>query len=416
MITGCNKLLFYISQDGVSRDGAQLYPLLSERNRPPSRPKELIVIGLKKLIFWMHLACGISLGLVVFTMSLTGVVLTYEKQISRWADGYDIQPPSAEAKPLGPAALLQQAQLKTGKSPTSIQFRSSPDEPVRVSFGREAVMLDPYSGATLSEGATGVRSFFRTMIVWHRWLGQTGDGRAVGKAITGACNLGFLFIIISGAYLWWPRQWTWQYVKPVVFFRRGLPPKARDFNWHNVFGVWFAIPLFLVVATGAFFSYSWPGDLLYIVTGEERPQRSPSRSPGSERVNQPEPPSFDGLDTVFGAAVKTQPGWKIATLQLVQDPTAPVVVTLDMGNGFRPDLRTPLTLNRQTGEIVRRETYADMGRAQSARIWIRWLHTGEAGGWLGQTLAGAASLAACFLVYTGWMLSWRRFLAWRERR
>ena len=180
-------------------------------------PEALIVVGFKKLIFWLHLICGISLGLVVFIMSLTGVVLTYEKQISRWADDYDIQPPAAEVEPLGPAALLQQAHLKTGKRPTSIQVRSSPDEPVRVSIGREAVMLDPYSGAALGEGATGVRSFFRTMIAWHRWLGQEGDGRAVGKAITGACNLGFLFIIISGSYLWWPRRWTWQYVKPVVF-------------------------------------------------------------------------------------------------------------------------------------------------------------------------------------------------------
>lgn len=374
------------------------------------------MIGFKKLVFWLHLICGISLGLVVFIMSFTGVVLTYEKQISRWADGYDIQSPPTGAQRLGPAALLQQAHLKAGKRPTSIQLRSAVDEPVRVSIGRESVVLDPYSGAELGAGATGVRSFFRTMIVWHRWLGQEGDGRAVGKAITGACNLGFLFIIISGAYLWWPRRWTWQNVKPVVLFRRGLPPKARDFNWHNVFGVWCAIPLFLVVATATFFSYSWTGDLLYAVTGEERPQRGPNRSGGGERKNRPEPPSFDGMDALFSAAMKTQPDWKIATLRLAEDPAAPVVVTLDSGSGFRPDLRSTVTLHRQTGKIVKRETYADMGRAQSARIWIRWLHTGEAGGWLGQTLAGAASLAACFLVYTGWMLSWRRFRAWRERR
>ena len=373
------------------------------------------MIKFKKLIFWLHLICGISLGLVVFAMSITGVVLTYEKQISRWADGYDIQPPSPRAERLGPAALLHVAHLKAAKHPTSIQFRSVSDEPVRVLFGREAVILDPYSGVALGEGATGVRSFFRTMIVWHRWLGQEGDGRAVGKAITGACNLGFLFIIASGAYLWWPKRWAWQYLKPVVFFRRGLAPTARDFNWHNVFGVWFAIPLFLVVATATFFSYSWPGNLLYAVTGEERPQRGPSRPAAAERKDQPEPPNLEGLDDLFATAVKTQPAWKIATLRLAQDPAAPVAITLDKGNGFRPDLRTTLTLHRQTGEIVKRETYADMGRAQSARIWIRWLHTGEAGGWLGQTLAGAASLAACFLVYTGWMLSWRRFRAWRKR-
>ena len=89
---------------------------------------------------------------------------------------------------------------------------------------------------------------------------------------------------------------------------------------------------------------------------------------------------------------------------------------MDRGNGFRPDLRSTLVLHRETGKVVKRETYADLGKAQSTRIWIRWLHTGEAGGWAGQTLAGIASLAGCFLVYTGWMLSWKRFQTWLVRR
>lgn len=370
--------------------------------------------GFKKLIFWLHLCCGILVGLVVFTMSVTGVVLTYEKQIIRWADGFDVSPPPPDAERLGPAALLERAYVESGKRPSGIQFRSSPGEPARVYFGRESIPIDPYTGAQLGEGATGVRSFFRTMIVWHRWLGQEGDGRAAGKAITGACNLGFLFIIVTGVYLWWPKSWTWKRLRPIVFFRRGLPPKARDFNWHNVFGLWCAIPLFLVVATATFFSYSWTSDILYALTGEQRPQRGGSS--GGKANRQVAPPSFDGLDALLGQAEAAEPDWKIATLRLSENPSAPVTFTLDRGNGFRPDLRSTLVLHRETGKVLSHETYADMGSAQSARIWIRWLHTGEAGGLAGQTLAGLASLGACFLVYTGWMLSWRRFRAWRKRR
>ena len=372
------------------------------------------MIGFRKLIFWLHLICGIALGLVVFTMSFTGVVLTYEKQMIRWADAFNVNPPSHQTSRLGPSALLSKVHAEKGKRPTGIQFRSGLEEPARVYFGRESVVVDPYSGTDLGEGAVGVRGFFRAMIVWHRWLGQEGDGRAVGKAITGACNLGFLFIIITGSYLWWPKAWTWKYLRPIVFFRRGLLPKARDFNWHNVFGFWCAIPLFLVVATGTFFSYSWTTDVLYAVTGEERPRGGSGSGGGREKLVLP--PDFDGLDELFDKATTLEPGWKIATLRLSDDPGAPVTFSMDRGNGFRPDLRSTLVLHRETGELAKRETYADLGRAQSARIWIRWLHTGEAGGWAGQTLAGIASLAGCFLVYTGWMLSWRRFRAWRERR
>ena len=188
----------------------------------------------RKVIFWLHLACGVTVGLVVFIMSITGVALTYEKQMLRWADGFHIDPPAGEARRLDPAALLEQAQAETGKAPGAVLFRSDPRAPARLYFGRESFAVNPYTGERLGEGAVGLRRFFRTMIVWHRWLGQEGEGRAVGKAVTGACNLAFLFIVVSGCYLWWPKEWTWKQLRPVVFFRRGLQGKARDFNWHNV--------------------------------------------------------------------------------------------------------------------------------------------------------------------------------------
>jgi uncharacterized iron-regulated membrane protein len=38
------------------------------------------------------------------------------------------------------------------------------------------------------------------------------------------------------------------------------------------------------------------------------------------------------------------------------------------------------------------------------------VHTGEQYGIVGQTIALLASLAACFLVYTGLALAWRRLI------
>lgn len=64
-----------------------------------------------------------------------------------------------------------------------------------------------------------------------------------------------------------------------------------------------------------------------------------------------------------------------------------------------------------TGTILRRAGYAEMNTAQQVRSWTRFLHTGEALGWVGQFIAGLASLGGCFLVYTGFALSWRRFFS-----
>ena len=50
------------------------------------------------------------------------------------------------------------------------------------------------------------------------------------------------------------------------------------------------------------------------------------------------------------------------------------------------DLRFTASLRYKDGEVLRHVTYFDIGKAERARSWIRWLHTGEAGGWAGQAL------------------------------
>ena len=44
------------------------------------------VVKLRPFIFWPHLIAGVTAGAVVFTMSVTGVLLAYERQILAWAD------------------------------------------------------------------------------------------------------------------------------------------------------------------------------------------------------------------------------------------------------------------------------------------------------------------------------------------
>ena len=65
---------------------------------------------LRKIIFWCHLSTGVTAGLIVLTMSITGVLLTYERQIIAWADtsGYSSAPPSPETKRLPIETILVQ--------------------------------------------------------------------------------------------------------------------------------------------------------------------------------------------------------------------------------------------------------------------------------------------------------------------
>jgi uncharacterized iron-regulated membrane protein len=227
----------------------------------------------RKILFWLHLSAGMLVGTVVLIMSVTGVLLTYERQTTAWVDRrYSAARPSFGAKRLPVETLVAKAREWRSAAPVTLSLRSEPEAPAAFSFGRESIVyINPYTGEILGEGSRGVRVFFRTVTDWHRWLGAQGENRTIARAITGARNLGFLFLVATGFCLWWPKQWAWRQLRNVTWFRRGLPGKARDFNWHNVIGFWSAVPLFVVVLSATVISYPWASNLVYRLVGEEPP-------------------------------------------------------------------------------------------------------------------------------------------------
>jgi uncharacterized iron-regulated membrane protein len=373
---------------------------------------------LRKAVFWLHLGAGITAGAVILVMAVTGTLLTYERQMTEWADrGYRSVPPAPGAVRLTAEDILRRAGSGT---PTSLTLQSDPAAPAAVGFGREkTVYVNPYTGQALGEGSARVRAFFRGVTDWHRWLAMSGERRDLGKAVTGACNLAFLLLVVSGLYLWLPRQWTRRQVRSVAWFRGGLRGKARDFNWHNVIGLWMWTPLFFIVLTGVVMSYPWANGLLYRLAGEEPPKRSGEERPQRGQDAKPEAPeavNLEGLDELWAVAEGQVADWQSITLRLPDSPEAPVSFTIARGQRGRADLRAQLTLDRATAETVRWEPYESQGPGRRLRTWSRWVHTGEAGGGAGQTLAGLASAGAAVLVWTGIALAWRRLLAFQLRR
>ena len=75
-----------------------------------------------------------------------------------------------------------------------------------------------------------------------------------------------------------------------------------------------------------------------------------------------------------------------------------------------------ITVDGETGTTLKREGYAAMPAGRKAIGWLRFIHTGEAFGVTGQTIAGLASLGGVMLAWTGVALALRRFGAWRRRR
>ncbi|MES2982568.1 MAG: PepSY-associated TM helix domain-containing protein [Verrucomicrobiota bacterium] len=359
---------------------------------------------IRKTIFWSHLAMGMIAGILVLVMAFTGIMMTYERQLIVFADGFHIE---SSGERLGMEALLAS---RLEKPPSVIIVERDTSQPVALQYGREKTeFIHPYTGKSLGEGNITVRAFFKTMLTWHRWLGREGADRDTGKAIIGAGNLMFLFLVVSGIYLWFPKKWSVKGIRAITLFQKRLKGRSRDWSWHHVFGFWSAIPLFIIVSCGTVISYPWATALIFKLAGENPP---PKKNRGNERNALI--PLTAGLDVALTSVKAANPDWQSIQLQLSTGKTMKCIVA-DSHRG-RPDKRREVIVKIPSGEIVKTEGFNTFSSARKTRTWIRWIHTGEAGGLPGQTIAGLAAASSIVLVWTGFALAWRRFFNRRKAK
>jgi uncharacterized iron-regulated membrane protein len=431
----------------------------------------------RKILFWSHLAAGLIAGSFIGIMCFTGTILAFENEIVAWAerDARQVAVPTDTTR-------LSLADLQRKLRETQPEFRSAgitllndPTAAVALTAGRDGgVFVNPYTGEVRQPESTKVHDFMHVMVAWHRFLGREGDQRALGKLINGICNLAFFALAVTGLYLWMPRTWSWRGVKAVALFNFRSTGLARDFNWHNVIGLWSAPVLIVLTLTAVPISFRWGGDLIYKLTGEEAPARpapgqaspGPTTATPAFEIKRPSPDARPlSQDTLLATVQQDFPRWEQITLRTgavqrgprpaaangnaatqpreaatastpgqpstrqpaegisaqVQNPDTraetssvrpapqPVTVVVRESDSWPRTATTTLTLNPFTGDVLRREGYADLSTARQIRSWTRFLHTGQALGWPGQLVAGLACLGGCFLVYTGFALSFRRF-------
>lgn len=405
----------------------------------------------RKFIFWSHLIAGVTAGLVILLLAVTGLLLAYERQIQDWADGLSVSSPAGQSAIPLETLTAKAAAENGGASPSAITVSADPAAPVAFGFGREKTLhYHPYTGENLGEGAKKLHDAFHFITALHRWLALSDAGRDTGKLVTGSATLVFLFLVLSGLYLWWPGRWTWHFLKRIVWFDKRLTGRAKNWNWHNVFGFWACVPLFFITITGLIMSFTWANNLLFTMTGNEPPPPRTARGggPGGGPPGAPRPgggngppnqrreggPSGEGrrqregggreaaplqlagLNQALQIAQGKIPDWQTISIRFAQAPGAPTTFSITSSHRGRPDKRVTLELDLASGQEVKFETFAKNNLGQKLRQFTRWIHTGEAGGILGQTLSGLSACAAIILVWTGFSLSWERFTRRKKKR
>src|SRR5688572_18237856 len=326
---------------------------------------------IRKVIFWFHLILGLAAGIVILIMSATGVLLMYEKQMIAWADRAYLEQASASGTPRIPIETIVSTVQKAagGAAPATVTFYAG-SAAASAAAGGTTYYVNAHSGELMGPSSPNTRAFFRKVTDWHRYVAMSGDSRPTGKSITGAANLIFLFVVVSGAVIWWRAAIGW--------FKTGLRGKSMYFNWHHVFGVWTIVPLFLVVLSATVISYPWASNLVYTLTRSEAPaQGGGSGGRGGNNQNNRAPAiDFSGVDAGLATAEQTVPTWRTIAVRLPADSKAPLSLTIDERKAGQPQYRSTMTVDRNTG-VPSVERFQDQNLGRRTRSWLRYVHTGE---------------------------------------
>lgn len=366
----------------------------------------------KNILFQIHWFLGITAGLILSIVGVTGAIYSYEPQILKWInkDSYVVQAENRDK--LTPEQLYthftqQQPTIKINsitisKDPTASSIVNIEKAGERKGYN---MMVNPYSAEILPE--IKGKGFFAGVQSLHRWLtvGKIGD-REVGKQIVAASTLMLIFFVLSGLFLRWPRKHSfrqWFMVKPHL--------NGRNFLWdlHAVVGTWVAIFYLVLACTGLYWSYDWWRNGMFKVLGVEQKAPSPKNQPHPQQAQ----PSTTDITTILNTT------WTNATAQIGRDYstlTLNIPKTIDGKIEFsyvdpipqHERARNNVVFNYQENTIIKHDIYETKPLNEKIMSSMLPVHRGSFFGSVYQFFVMLAALTMPLFFITGWLLYIKR--------
>ena len=359
--------------------------------------------GLRRLAFFLHLATGLGLGLWLVLVAFTGGLIVFRAEIEdvlhrpltrvpqggRWTA---LQPVLDRARAAFPGATFHTVNLPTAPD-RSLSFWGH-DSSNR-SFH---VFANPFTGDLLGADHADDNPT-EWLYLFHAQLLCGG----IGERINGLGALAWVTLLGSGLVLWMPRKGRpW---RDGFLVRWRAQTGRRLYDLHRAAGIWSALPLLVVVVTGAYFPFNAPFRwLAETVTGTTAAENSPARPTG--RPGTPDVP----LDAVLAAAENVHPEVPPNWIHLPEHSHDNFVVRKRLPGEWRSEGSNHLHVDPASGTLVRADLHADRTPAQRLLRAIFPLHVGSFGGTGTRVLWAVLGLVPALLLGTGFPL-WR----WRNR-
>ncbi|WP_436872726.1 PepSY domain-containing protein [Acinetobacter haemolyticus] len=363
----------------------------------------------KKVFFQIHWFLGITAGLILSLMGITGAIYSYDQQILKWINQESYVVEVVNTPKLTPAQLYQHFnQQQPEIEINSITIAANPAASSTVNIKKEGarrgynMMVNPYTAEILPE--VKGREFFQFIQRLHRNL-TAGE---YGAQITGASTLMLIFFVLSGLYLRFPKKHSlkqWLFIKPKL--------KGRNFIWdlHAVVGTWVVAFYLLFACTGLYWSYDWWRAGMFKVMGVEQPQRH-QQNHDQNKKEQPDL-SNQQVNTILTQAwtgVNANIGreYSSLTLNIPKLADQKIELTFIDPTPQHERARNQAIYNYQSHQFEKLDLYEDKKLNEKIMSSMLPVHRGSFFGSTYQFIAMLASLTMPLFFVTGWMLYLKR--------
>ncbi len=363
-------------------------------------------MSFKKIIGKIHLWLGLTAGLVVLFLGITGCILAFEIEIRNFTEAYRKVEPQNKAYLL-PSALKEIAEKHlASKKALGIEYPGRSKAALASYYDSshyEIVFLNPYTGQLLKH-KNMKDDFFRIVVDGHFYLWLPAE---IGQPVVASATLIFLIMMITGIILWWPKN------KAAAKQRFSIKWNARwrrkNYDLHNVLGFYMAWVSIFIALTGLVWGFQWFAKTVYWVTsgGRQMEEHEHPLSDTAATVAFPDMANHLWQEHLTGIKENESLG-----VYFADEDTDPVEVVVNHKPGTYYDADF-YHYDQNTGkELKAKGAWAgEFKKANVADKIVRMnydLHTGAALGLPGKILAFFASLIAASLPITGFMVWWGR--------
>lgn len=372
---------------------------------------------MRKIFRNIHLWLSVPFGILITLICFSGAALVFEKEVMELCHRELYFVKKVEATPLPMEQLMTKvaATLPDSVSVTGVNISSDPERAYQVTLSkprRASMYVDQYTGEIT--GKYERAPFFNFMFRMHRWLldSMKQDGGIFwGKMIVGTSTLMFVFVLISGVVVWWPR--TRKALKNSLKIVANKGWRRFWYDLHVAGGMYALVFLLAMALTGLTWSFQWYRTGFYKTFGVEvQPSMghgnaaANATAKGGKRDGKPEGREGRGAhryspytnwQQVYEQLAEANPDYKQIS---VSDGSASVAVPR-FGNQRGTDR---YKFNPRNGEITETTLYKDLDNSGKIRGWIYSVHVGSWGGMLTRILTFVAALIGASLPLTGYYL------------